>query len=371
MKRRTLFVCNTPFQIIVALTLKYGEFKNDIVDIIISDHMNDSLTLFNRIKDSKVFDNVLYVKSSNYTRKKENTIENKMDLLKYLICPGYYLKKYIEINEKYDMILGANIERFFALLVYSLSKKNKNLKVRIFEDGYVSYTKLMESYIEWVNVSHKVSIIEKLVGRKNICKCLDGIYLFEPELICWSPNFNIYGIDKRIVNNKEYIKNLNFIFNYENLKDDYDKKVIFFEESFFAENINIGDIEIVDEIAKIIGKENIIIKIHPRNKINRFKEQGFCTNINTSIPWEVIALNNNFNNTTLITISSSAVLAPRIIFNQQIKTILLYEVMGKKSPYIDESCEKYLNKLKKLKGNSLYVCNKISQLSEIMGYENK
>lgn len=371
MKRRILFVCNTPFQIIVALTLKYGEFKNDIIDIIISDHMNDSLTLFNKIKDSKIFDNVLYVKSSNYTRKKENIIENKIDLLKYLISPGYYLNKYIEINERYDIILGANIERFFALLVYTLSKKNKNLKVRIFEDGYISYTKLMESYIDWVNVSQKISIIEKLVSRKNVCKCLDGIYLFEPELICWSPKFNIYGIDKRIVNNKEYIKNLNFIFNYENLKDDYDKKVIFFEESFFAEDINIGDIEIVDEIAKIIGKENIIIKIHPRNKINRFKEQGFCTNINTSIPWEVIALNSNLEKTTLITISSSAVLTPRMILNQQIKTILLYKATEKKSPYIDESCEKYLKRLKKLKGDNLYICDRIEELSKIIGDEDK
>lgn len=370
MKRRILFVCNTPFQIIVALTLKYGEFKNDIVDIIISDHMNDSLILFNRIKESKIFNNVLYVKSNNYTRKKENIIENKIDLLKYLIHPKYYLEKYIKINEKYDVILGANVERFFALLVYTLSKKNKKLKVRIFEDGYISYTKLMYSYIEWVNVSYKVSLIEKLLGRKSICKCIDGIYLYEPELICWTPNFNIYEIDKGITKNEEFIKNLNFIFNYNNLQDDYNKKVIFFEESFFAENIDIGDIDIVNTVSKIIGKENIIIKIHPRNKINRFKKQGFCTNINTSIPWEVIALNNNFEEITLVTISSSAVLAPRMMFNQSIKTILLYKATEKKSPYIDESCERYLNKLKEFKGDNLYICDSLDKLLDLVIKKN-
>ena len=68
---------------------------------------------------------------------------------------------------------------------------------------------------------------------------------------------------------------VNRAFGYEISTDRYDRKYLFFEESFFADHYPINDPELVDRLAQRVGKENLMVKIHPRNPVNRFP--GQCT----------------------------------------------------------------------------------------------
>ena len=156
----------------------------------------------------------------------------------------------------------------------------------------------------------------------------------------WKPVFEILPIKKVQKDDKEYINMLNVIFGYNSMNDIYDKKIVFFEESYYADGNDIGDVEIVNYIASVVGKENIFIKIHPRNPINRFAELGYKTNRNTVIPWEITAMNEDFSDKTLITIASgSSITSYFMSSNEAGKSILLYDMEGidksKLTPTID------------------------------------
>ena len=103
---------------------------------------------------------------------------------------------------------------------------------------------------------------------------------------------------------------LNRLFRYDKLGDRYDFPVVFFEESYPCDGVDIGDVALLDRVAKLVGKENVLVKIHPRNQVNRFALAGYRTNQDTSVPWELVALNHSFAGTVFLTVGSSAATNP-------------------------------------------------------------
>lgn len=78
-------------------------------------------------------------------------------------------------------------------------------------------------------------------------------------------------------------------------------------------------------MAERVGRDKIMVKIHPRNPHNRFLELGYKTNQDTSIPWELILMNVDMSDKVLITISSSSILNPILILGQGVKAYSIYE----------------------------------------------
>ena len=98
--------------------------------------------------------------------------------------------------------------------------------------------------------------------------------------------------------------------------------------------INVG----MDEISKIVGKNNMFIKTHPRSPNNRFIERGYNTNLNSSIPWEVICLNTDLSKTVLITLSSQSVFTPMFLLNKKTTSIIMFNMLNDKSMiYMDSA----------------------------------
>ena len=79
----------------------------------------------------------------------------------------------------------------------------------------------------------------------------------------------------------------------------------------------------VNKIAEVVGKENIFVKIHPRNKVNRFQKLGYVTNQNTEIPWEIIALNIPISEKVLLTIASGSALTSLVNMSSVPKKIVM------------------------------------------------
>ena len=105
--------------------------------------------------------------------------------------------------------------------------------------------------------------------------------------------------------------------------DSYSEEVIFFEESYFADSIDVGDELIIKQIANKVGLDNFLLKIHPRNPVNRFESVGIHVNKDTSIPWEIIALNKDLNDKILITIASGSALTSLVNTNIKPKKIIM------------------------------------------------
>jgi len=358
-KRDILFVCNTVFQCMTAITLKHKEFEHDNVDIIISDHMNESYDLYKRIEGINLFREVFYVETKEYAYYKENIPNNFWEKLRDEAFPHFGK---FQITNRYDIFMIYNVDRFAQTLFSILAKKNKFIEVKLYDEGFSTYTTIYKEFINSIsNISKKKNILRFFTKRRYLHENITGLYLFEPDLICWDCPYPVHKIVKADINDVEYKNILNNVFGYENIRDTYDARVIFFEEAFSHENIDIGDIELVETLGEIVGKENIFIKIHPRNPNNRFKKLGYKTNLDTGIPWEIIALNNDFSDRVFVTISSSAVLTPRTIFGQNTKTFFLYKCLEKKSPYINDSTEQYFKRFSEKFGDDFYIVNEIEQ----------
>lgn len=145
------------------------------------------------------------------------------------------------------------------------------------------------------------------------------MYAFSPEIMTYYPPFVVEKLPPIDYADKELVMLYNKIFNFNMNVDSYRQKVIFFEESYYADGYKVDDVEIVNQIASIVGKENTFVKIHPRNPENRFEKLGYYTNKNTSIPWEVIAMNLDLSDKILITIASVSVIMPCVMLGKNIR----------------------------------------------------
>lgn len=347
---RALFICNTPYQIMVAFQIKDKICNGDVADIIITDHMNEGKRVADNIRKCSVFNEVYYIQV-------KNKFENFGYLTKILYSisgklKNKYLSKFIEINNSYSTIYISNLNAIVPYIYHKVFNNNtmNNLnkpKIYVFEDGLSTYSPLFEKYINSNMILKTNSILENIkikIRSHATYKNLAGLYLFNPELIQWKttiPTFKIPNID--IIDNitKEYLNN---IFDYQNCIDSYDTKVIFFEESYYAEGFTVNDLEVVEHLANKYGKDNIMIKIHPRNPINRFEKLGYKTNSDTFVPWELIALNENIEEKVLVTISSSSLINTYLILGKNANYTFLFKCINV-DKYMDKDIKSTINNI--------------------------
>lgn len=325
-------ICNTPYQIFVSTWLKMTILKNDKVDIIISNHMNNSDKMKENIEKAEIFENVFHVNA------KELDSKDYKQNLKSVISPFGQLDKYFSVSKKYDVLFSSNIDYLTRLLFHAIKndkidkRANRKLEYYIYEDGIATYSCHYEKAYAFTKKNRRLFFWYK--QRKIYYDC-KGIYLFDKDAIMWHPNTVVLEIPKIDVNNIDFKNTVNLIFDYQNACDVYNKKYIFIEESFFADGYEVNDVEVVQQIARTVGKENIMVKIHPRNPVNRFKDLGYKTNENTHIPWEVIVLNQDMSDKTLLTFASTAVLNPFRLFGQNTKVYSLYKCFEKAPNFLE------------------------------------
>ena len=318
-----LFLCNTPYQILVAMWMKHKCFPDENVDIIISDHMNGAENLCERMREYGQFRECYFVKSFafSYHRVILSTGEKRLAQL----VPSWFIRRFINLKYRYKTVFLANVDKFSALLFNAL----KGAELFLFEDGLSTYSNsIIQAYESNYNRMPEMDRLHFIFHRfffreQKIYGSIKKAYLFNPEIAVWDDYFEKEKIPYIDENDYPFKEMCNKLFDYSD-SSEYDRKYIFMEESFVADGYEINDVEIVEKISDLIGKDNIIVKIHPRNPENRFEKLGYKTNHNISIPWEVIAMNLSENDEKiLVTISSACILNPLMIFNKRIKAYAL------------------------------------------------
>ncbi len=344
-KKKIAILVNTYFQIIIAIKLKTSKYKDDEVDIIISNHSTDSVKIFNKLTNLSIFRKVYYINSKDVEKKRNRVLDN----IHFLLFPNIVLSK-LDMNlNYYDEYIFYNIDKYTYLIYDALKVKNKNLKVIRFEEGYISYLHIN------LGVSNSYRILRKILNKKSFEKSIDINLLFNPDLLLYNIDSEVEKIESFDRKDEYCLELINKIFDYNCLEDKYNQKYIFFEESFFCDGKDIDDLTLILKIADIVGKENILVKLHPRNKVDRFSKYGIVTNKTIGIPWEVIQMNNNFSDKVFLTISSGSVLASRLYFGDTIKTFLLYNCTNNMSDMVTEKYLKYLKKVEEKFGLDNFV----------------
>lgn len=325
---KILFLCNTLYQIIVASCIR-NMFSDSEADIILSDHSTGNKQIYeNYCKSNVIFTNVFYAETKHFyeddrhlTRKQYwSKLKDKASVLSV-----------VKLSKSYDMFFCANEEPFSIRLINYLKRCNSKVQINWFEDGLSAYD-FDKIYFKVKRTSFK-EFIRNCLGIYRVTTSVRKYFVFKPENMDWEPPAEIVKINPL---DSALAKNLAKLFNFENCEDKYEEKYIFFEDGARDWN-DSTDVELMQRVADIIGKDNIIVKVHPRNPENRFAKLGFKTNKNTSVPWEIIASNIDIENKVLITMFSQSVITPDILMNKKSLSLILAN--------LEKSRDKSLNTL--------------------------
>ena len=378
--RRILFFAYTPFQCMAALAIKEQFYANDKSDIIISDSVYRRDILKENIIANKLFNQVYYGDIRTFFPKNKNKAKHEFMRFWSAIVPSYIAKHIPFENLYYDTFITTEIN-YYTESIYSLLRRhNHNISVELMDEGYSSYTYYFRENYKPTTRNNKIKrLLFRIPGmftcRKYISDQAQKIFYFAPELLCWKDiPYDIVKIDIKKISNYKTLVNQMFGYGQlaaHDLSREYNKKFIFFEESFFWSQGNQRDIEIINTIAGIIVKENLIIKLHPRNQINRFEAMGYKTNKTEGIPWELLVMNmDETEEKVFITFSSGAVLNYKfLVGNNNCRSVLLYECKDVDYYDVKEELKQWFLLYKNSYGNQLIIPKTVCELKSYLESE--
>lgn len=316
MKRKKLIVVNTYYQLIFALQLLDSIYRNDIVDIIISDQSKDAYNISKKVLKLKLFNNVYYEKTKEYTKTNSSIFKQLKSAKDVFKGTRFYEEVW---KNRYDEFVFFNTDLFTYAIFAKLFEGNKDIRGSRFEEGIFSYN--IESYLYDSKLRY-LNCLRKIFRKKTLDEIVDKFYCFYPQI--YTGPLKAIAVPL-ISQHCETAKRLRNIF-----KPDisiYNKKYIFFTSVYdFEGGKAIGEYELVCKIADLVGKDNLLIKTHPRDVRSIYTDNEFNVDKNSSIPWEAIQILGDFSDKIFMTINSGSVLSGSIMSEKPVKTYYMYRL---------------------------------------------
>lgn len=356
---KNLMICETPFQLMTILTVMETLKKEDSTDLIIVDRFSDYKNVAESIRRKNIFSNVYIAKLGNINSKIQYTVSVLSSRYMMSCCE-------LKIKDEYGAIY---VRTCYSDLNNAIAYICKSAKIIIFDEGYSTYTSDMHDAYKRFSYFHKIiwNASKKIHKNKSLESRANSILLYDSRLCVFDIPYEIMKIEVNEQIKKNVFEILRSVFNTVKARGDYkDKKYIFFEECFAEDFGNNGDEKIIQQIADIVGKDNIIIKLHPRDKTDRFKKLGFFTNKDLSIPAEVLISEFIEDKKVFITFSSGSVLNYKFFRDENIKTILLYKLYGDSFVEMPEDRIKWFEKYIIEYGKDIYVPKSIEELKKVL-----
>lgn len=317
--RRILIVANTYYQLIMAMQMKFTLFSEDYVTLLLSDHSNNAESVHEHLKKQQLFDECVFVKSKGVIHNR-----SKMDKMKEFFQIvfsksnqyEFYLKELSSLY--YDEIIFYNLEIDTYGVFSILAEHNKKLQYSSYEEGVLSYGNFFYD-------STKFKIVRKLrriIGKPAIFDRYQKFYCVYPEL--YKGFLEAVQIPQISTENKRLKEVLADIFQIQSGVDYSQFRYIYFESIYDTEGRGIGEVELLLEFAKRVGKENILVKKHPRSTNYVYEENGIAVDTNSAAPFEAIQLNHDMSGCTFVAAMSGSVLSVNSIVDQPSNVLLIY-----------------------------------------------
>lgn len=350
-------ICSSMFQLFTALTIKQHFLKDEDVDLILTDSTPAFMQLSKNDKLASIFKNVYFVPNNEKSNKFNRIVKSKYYRRLFELFPKHYLNK-IYKNKwcKYTDIYFSSFNTFSLHLQAYLYSKNKSLKTHLFEDGISTY--LIRSKYNW-RISDATRHLLKI---KNFEDRFDDAFFFEPDLICFDYGFPTVTIPKPNTI-PQLAEKLDSIF--EESSNEITEKFIFFEESFNNDGLITNDAELIDTLWEVLDKKDFILKHHPRNRTDRFRQ--LLPNINFPLFWEHYIIKHNIDDKIIVTVSSNTSFVPYILNGCKPTIVLLYKIFNGTSPILGSgNFEKYVEQYLKYTGCKVYIPETIEEFKKII-----
>lgn len=344
MKR--LFVCNNPYQIVVSVLIANSlEGENSII---ITDNFRNSISIYKNIQGDTFFSNA-YRAQINKIIFPKNPKDKAKKLFAALNCEAFLKKafgKQLSMLNYFDELYYNNDDLFLYNLVGHCYKYNKKIEIFRYEEGYSSYIR------EYCSLNaQKLFNIKHIKNKFRVM--LKGMYYFYPDHVLFENVIPLKRISKKLdARFKNTVKNI-FKINESSLN--LNDKYIIFEESFFQDYGYNDDYKLYKEIIGRIGKDKVVMKLHPRSKTNRFQDLGIEFLDCDGIPWEAFLLLCEFKNVKFITLASGSVINSRLMLGDNTKSYLLYKCVEKRIPSLNQEFEEFITTFNKDNSDGLYI----------------
>ncbi|MES9695727.1 polysialyltransferase family glycosyltransferase, partial [Bacillus toyonensis] len=194
---------------------------------------------------------------------------------------------------------------------------------------------------------------------------INELYLFRPEYFVGDINIPIRNIPN-LMENVNLNQVLNSVFNYKEQGIVNNYQMLYFDQTFSTDNVgDVREEDLLVGVLNIVEKSRMLIKLHPRDRMDKYRILGVSEEkvYQSTYPWELIYLNELPLKSVLISINSTAVLTPHLIFNKNHTMILLYKIAGIQS----EEIEKFIAVLRENNANlSIFIPKNFEEMREIL-----
>ena len=326
--KRTLCLCNTPLQLLNMIHVISSYYDNDSRDLVVTDEITNYEILVGNIRKSRFFENVFLVKEDyKATVKRRHSFFKPFALMQY----AKRLKSQHDVHTKYDRIFfGGASTNWLNPFVAMQTKKNTGCEFIWIDEGTASYSthglywkkNKLQRFLFLLKPSQ---IIKRILGANYLSSRIDIQYLYRPEMADYQVPFErkyillLDGDSKKANLLKE-------IFGFD--ESNYIKeKYIYFAGAGDVDGLCGNEKELLALVAECVGKQNLLVKVHPRESVNYYIQNGYRINTNVSIPWEIYCLEKEqLKDKVLISIFSTAIVSPFVYFGLKTKVVSLMKM---------------------------------------------
>ena len=366
--KKVLCLCNTYFQLAVLIQMRKNLLKEHRVDLLLSDHSVNASIVADRLRHENVFDSVTLACTKEDDTKQKGILQEMGSalLVGTAQVPPWVMRFK---DEKYDEFLFFNVGVSTLALYYTLKKSAPDLVCAIYEEGIFNYSApqlLLQNY----KLPGRVRLAEKmnvLRGRKSILQDVQAFYCMYPQLyqgplpICQIPACDAADIQTI----------LKSVFFTDDAKTEYPQKYIYLSSICdFEGGASIHELELVKHIAMLVGEDELLIKVHPRDDPERFRREGLTVAENSVVPWEVIQMGLDEKRHVLLTATSASILSGSLMTHKAVKAAFLHPLCDcEENKLAQRSISSLMSVLEKMGDvpelKNVHICTDVKQIVSI------
>lgn len=311
-----LIVVDSVLELIFSIQVRRSILAKCEVDIIVTNQSNHAYRFAENLKKQNVFSNVYFAYSSNFPHHYYSA-QNKEELS---IAEYFNIVESIIANKRYDSFITSELDIFSRTVYAYLKSENQNIIPFFLAESLHAYA---EHGPITIGIERRIKAKDTLF--RDFLLDIQGIIVNNAQKC--KENFKyVIEYPPIDINDLEMIEILNAVFNYEKGECKIRKKIVYFEEALVFDGSFSNDVDIVDTIVKNVGKENVIIKKHPREQGNRFQHLEVECYKRNDIPWELVVLNRDVENCLLVTNNSGSVYHPVFFGWYQSEVVMLCDI---------------------------------------------
>ena len=341
---RRLYLCPTLLHLFNCIVLEHSFEDHENADLWLSD-VTDFSEKVAPLQESGLFHRVhlLTISEKLEALKSIDEKEEKREIMRH---PMAYFTQVAELIADEDLVydeLYSNQDSYLAKAIYyCLVERGMRPVVHFVSEGTASYAiDLSNTANDWLPHDY--------YGARRFVNNLGELWTYVPELY----SGGVSSLEQKqlpfsMVNNEELRSILRNIYG---KVSPFKQKIIYFEGAFMGDSILTNEMNLFLHIADKVGKENLIVKRHPRNLVDRFTPLGYAVMDNATVPWEIMLMDMDVTDKLLISIASFTCISPMEMYGMETSSILLQPLLLGRAYFLQGAAVKVLKKSIKHFGN--------------------